>query len=196
MSIYKRQLAVFVFAIFFVNTVSTAAADSNSSTENGGKNRKAPLSISDSVIVKARPEFLWWSLHEARTKEPGFTSSKILSEKGDNSVLRQTFKVPLLGEVTCTLALADSPPNRSDYKLIQSDTFSKFDGSWTLTPCSDGKSTKLGLSCDACPKRAVPQFLLRIVIAKKIKKRLDFIKALAEQKEAQAQAATLEGKHR
>jgi hypothetical protein len=74
-----------------------------------------------------------------------------------------------------------------DYKLLTSDTFTTFDGSWIMTPGSDGHSTRLSLSCDAVPKRAVSSFFLHMIIAGKVKKRLVFVKTIAEQKEIQMQ---------
>jgi len=181
MSVFKIRCGLPLVAMFLLSTVIVVASTI----------QKPPAPVSEGVNVKARPQAIWLSILEARTADPGLTSCKMLSENGRRSVLKETFMVPVLGDVGCTLSLLDSPPNRMDYKLINSDTFTTFDGSWVMTPGANEHSTRLVLSCDAVPKRAVPPFFLHMVIDRKVKKRLDFVKTLAERKEIQMQTVAL-----
>jgi hypothetical protein len=187
MSIHKKLVALFLIAVIALST-AIAEANTNHYGENGDRNARAHPPVTVSVIIKARPELIWRSIHEARTKDSGLSSCKILSENGLNSIVEETLAIPVLGDATCILSLIDLPPNRVDYKLIKSDTFKIFDGSWILTTGSDRQSTRLDLSCNADLKIGVPQFLLRMIVAKKILKRLDFVKTLAESKEVQTVA--------
>jgi len=184
---------VFTFVVaLFLSIGTTAASNVNSSEAGSDKSRKPREPVTANITIKARSDLVWLSIHEARTEDPELLSCKVIKEDGRCSTVKETFAIPVVGEATCIISLIDSPPNRIDYKLMESDTFKAFDGRWTLVPSSDGQSTRLELSCNTDLKIGVPQFLLRMVAARKIGKRLDFVKTLAEKKELQMSATAVQ----
>lgn len=182
-SAQQKQVVSPLVLVLFLSTGVTQVS-------NASQVARIPhVAIMASVTVKARPQVVWLSIHEARTSDPQLIRCKLLAEDGRNSTIKETFVVPLLGDATCTLSLVDLPPNKMSYTLIESDTFKTFNGSWTLAASADGKSTNLNLSCDAEVKKVVPQFLLKVITTGKMRKRLNFVKLLAERKELQLQTA-------
>jgi hypothetical protein len=188
MSIQKRIVLPLLFFALFL-TMGMVWADQNQSEEDNAAEKKAHVSLKLSTDVKARPEFVWSSIHDARTKYPGLQSAKIISEDDRSSVFEQKFMVPFLGEATSRFSLTDSPPDKVDYKLLDSTAFAIMDGSWILAPQSDGKSTNVEVSCNVATKRIFPKLILKMMLGRKLAKQLDFVKTTAEGKEADEQAA-------
>jgi len=182
MPIRKQQVLPSLIFVFLLG-LGMAGADENQAAEDGVGERKARVSHKLSATIKARPEFVWSSIHEARTKYPGLESAKVISEDERGSVFEQKFVVPFLGEATSRFALSDLPPNRVDYKLLNSDLFTIMDGSWILAPEQDGHSTRVEVSCHVTAKRILPKLLLKVMLERKLTKQLDFVKTTAEKKE-------------
>jgi Polyketide cyclase / dehydrase and lipid transport len=184
MSIVKRIVLTFVFLAVFFN-VGLVSASENQSEEVSEAEKKAHVSLKLTAVVKAPPELVWKSIHDARTKYPGLQSAKVISEDERGSVFEQQFLVPFLGESTSKFSLADTPPGRVDYKLLESNVFSVMDGTWTLTPEPDGRSTKLAVTCRIATKGIFPKLILKVMLGKKLTKQLAFVKTTAERKEAE-----------
>jgi len=68
-------------------------------------------------------------------------------------VVEETFSgIPLIGATKCLLQEdSEVPGKRMDFCLLRSDKLKQFKGSWTLTPCADGKQTSIRLTtyCDS-----------------------------------------------
>jgi hypothetical protein len=185
----RKQQVVPALVLVFLLAAGMAGADEKQAVEDGAAERKAHVSQKLSATVKARPEFVWSSIHEARTKYPGLVSAKVISEDERGSVFEQQFVVPFLGDSTSRFALSDSPPNRVDYKLLDSNIFSVMDGSWILASELGGRSTSVEVSCHITAKRILPKWLLKMMLERKLAKQLDFVKTTAESKETEAEAA-------
>lgn len=134
------------------------------------------------LVINARPDAVWSSIAEARTQDPELQYGKVLTQTGLHCTTEQKFDVPMLGSATCTFAMTNSPPHRIDYQMTSSDVFTDLLGSWKLTPVAGGR-TKLELSCYAGVKRAAPRFMIDSIVAQLIKKRIGFVRTLAEAKE-------------
>jgi hypothetical protein len=188
MSIVKRIVLSFVFLALFFN-VGLVSASENQSEEVTEAEKKAHVLLKLTAVVKAPMELVWKSIHDARTKYPGLQSAKVISEDERGSVFEQKFLVPFLGEATSKFSLVDTPPGRVDYKLLESNAFSVMDGTWTLTPESDGRSTKVEVSCRVATKGIFPKLILKVMLGKKLTKQLAFVKTTAERREAEEQEA-------
>jgi hypothetical protein len=186
MSAQQKQIIPALVAALFLSIGITNASNI---IQRGidTKKDKSCVSVTTNIVIKARPELVWLSIEEARTSDPSLSSCKVLIEGDHSSTIRETFAIPLLGEATCTLSLLELPLSRISYTLMESDTFKTFEGSWLLVPSPGSHSTRLSLSCNSDMKNPVPQMLLRMITGKKIGKRLDFVKSLAEKKETQMQ---------
>ncbi len=186
-SAQQKQIIPSLVVALFLSIGITKATNTIQSGINADKRDKSCVSVTTHIIIKARPELVWLSIEEARTTDPSLSSCKVLVEGVHSSTIRETFAIPIFGEATCTLSLLELPLTKISYTLMESDTFKTFDGNWLLAPCPGSHSTKLSLSCNSDMKKPVPQMLLRMITGKKIGKRLDFVRALAEKKETQMQ---------
>jgi hypothetical protein len=187
MSIQKQQLLPLLVAVLLFSTLPVRAQE-NQTAQDCEREKKTRETLRLVATIKARPECVWSSVHDARTKYPGLASAKMISEDERGSVFEQTFVVPFIGDTSCTFSLCDIPPSRMDYKLIESNIFSAIDGSWLLAPGLDGHSTSVELSCYVTAKRVLPKFLLKLILGRKLGKQLDFVKTTAEKKELEMQA--------
>ncbi len=176
-----KQTIFILFSLFCLSQASIAK-------ENTCPEKKNQRPVTSKIVIKAPLAEVWSSIHRARSQDPELTSFKILTVDENHAIVRQTMMLPFLGEARCLLSLTDSPPNRIDYKLIESNSFKTFDGTWLLSPVSYGQSTRIDLTCYSDLKKPVPQFLLRAITARKMRKRLDFVKFLAEKKKNRSRA--------
>jgi len=186
-------LTLFPFAAFFAH-LAPANAQESQPVEEHGDEKKIRESLKLKVTINARSEFVWSAVHDARTKYPGLTSAKMISEDEQKSVFEQTFQVPFIGYTNCTFALTDYPPGRLEYKLLQSTYFSVLDGTWILIPGVDGHSTDVEVSCNVAGKGIVPRFVLKMILSRKLAKQVDFVKAVAENKELETKSSQTQGK--
>jgi len=187
MSAQHKQIIVSLAVTLLLSIEITEARNISHDGVDTAKKGKSCVSVSTNITIKARPALVWLSIQEARIADPSLSSCKVLIEGDNSSTIRETFAIPFLGEATCTLALLELPLSSISYTLTESDTFKTFEGSWLLAPCAGSHATRLTLSCNSDMKKPVPQMLLRMITAKKIGKRLDFVKSLAERKETQMQ---------
>jgi Polyketide cyclase / dehydrase and lipid transport len=180
----RTKLSLLVVILTMLVCCSNVQANQLNQGESDTGPKKRNLSpVSSSITIKAPLERVWSSIHKARSKDPELTNYSVLITEGNREIAQQTMMLPFIGEARCIVSLDDSPPNRIDYRLIESNSFKTFDGTWLLSSVSKGQATRIDLTCYSELKEPVPQFILKAVTARKMRKRLDFVKMLAEKKE-------------
>jgi hypothetical protein len=136
--------------------------------------------VHEEILIKASPKVVWESMQTQRKLDPDSQYCKAIGEPG-NSLVEQKFKFPSpFGDAECILHLSETPAERVDFKLIESEELKKMEGCWTLTPVDNGTSTKLGLSSYVEPHMCIPRMLTNGIISHKAKKNLAMVKKLAE----------------
>jgi hypothetical protein len=148
----------------------------------GAKTKTNPNSwVRGTIHVQAPPEIVWYSVHETRRKDPDLAYSKVLEHSLNEETYEEKFQlIPLLGSATCVLKDKEVPLKRIDYALVSSDHFKAMDGSWVFVASEDGKSTTLELTSHLDTGLPVPQSFVDSNLAKKIERRLNHVKTVAE----------------
>jgi hypothetical protein len=142
------------------------------------------------IKIEAPPHLVWNVVHEERKHDPDMAYSKVLSEKDNEVLLEQKFTVlPVIGTSVCTMQQKETPDSRIDYKLIKSDRFKVMEGSWVLVPSADNKSTTLQLTTTLDLGMPVPRGIFNAITAKKLDRRLQHIKTMAEEEAKAAKVA-------
>jgi hypothetical protein len=139
-----------------------------------------PELIKASIIIDAPKEVVWQAVHDERKHDPDLAYSKIIVPGEHEYVLEQKMVlIPVFGSAVCEMQNKEVPFERIDYKLIKSDRFKHMEGSWVLTPNSDGKTT-LELSTSLDLGMPVPKSVINGFTAKKLQRRLKNVKESAE----------------
>ncbi len=150
--------------------------------------------VTASTVINASPHIVWETVHEERKKDPDLAYSKVLEQGKNECRLEQKFVlIPVLGTAVCEMHNSEVPLKRIDYKLIKSDRFKAMEGSWVLTASPDGKSTTLELSTHIDLGIPVPEQLTTNATKKKLSKRLNNVKNMAEKTHAQLAAQSHSG---
>lgn len=133
------------------------------------------------ILINASPKIVWDSVHEERKHDPDLEYSKVLDEKGNVKTLEQKFNlIPVVGSATCVMKQDEVLNERIDYTMVKSDRFKAFEGSWTLTPTTDGKGTILELTSHIDMGLPIPRSFIENFQGKKIGRRLENVKKAAE----------------
>ncbi|MBX9668008.1 MAG: SRPBCC family protein [Candidatus Obscuribacterales bacterium] len=141
------------------------------------------------ILIKAPPKVVWDTVHEERKKDPDLAYSKVLEQGVNECRLEQRFVlIPVIGAAVCEMHNSEIPGQRIDYKLLKSDRFKSMEGSWILTPTDDGHHTVLELSTHLDLGMPVPGPIMNTVTSKKLARRLDNVKKMAEHHHAQVAA--------
>jgi hypothetical protein len=148
----------------------------------GAKSKTNPSSwVRGTIRVQAPPEIVWYSVHETRKKDPDLAYSKVLEHSVNEELYEEKFQlVPLVGSATCVLRDKEVPLKRIDYELVKSDHFKAMNGSWIFVASEDGKSTLLELTSHLDTGMPVPQSFVDGNLARKIERRLNHVKSVAE----------------
>lgn len=137
------------------------------------------------VLIHARPEVVWQSVHEERQKDPDIAYAKVLSKNNNEVVLEEKFAfLPVIGTARCIMKDIEVPNSRIDYWLLESDHFKALEGSWVLKAAEGGRATILELSSYLELGLLVPRVMLEGVTSHKLVRRMNNVKALAEKIEA------------
>jgi hypothetical protein len=149
--------------------------------------------VSSSIIIDAPPDLVWQGIHEERKHDPYVAYTKHLRQDKESEVLEQKLIMPsMLGTAVAILHCFEIPFKRIDYKLMKSDHFRCMEGSWVLTPVSEGRKTKLELSSRVELGVPLPKIFVNKFALNKIEKRLEKVKEVVMQiktKIVQAQTA-------
>lgn len=142
--------------------------------------------VKGKVTIKAPPSTVWYSVHEERKNDPDLAYSKVLEQHSEHeATLEQKFVLlPMLGSSVCVMKNSEIPLKRIDYYLLRSDHFKAMEGSWVLTPSADGKSTILELNSHIDLGMPVPRWFINSTLSKKIDRRLNHVKDMAEKMHA------------
>lgn len=137
--------------------------------------------VLEEIIIKAPPKVVWQSILEQRKLDPDSKYCKPITDNNKQALVEQKFVFPsFLGDTECVLHLAETPGERIDFKLFESEDLRKMEGYWNLTPIDNGQATKLTLSSFVVPVDPVPQMVTNTIIRHKTKKNLAMVKKLAE----------------
>jgi hypothetical protein len=138
--------------------------------------------VSSSVLIQAPAAEVWRSIHEERSKDPDLSYSKVLEQISPTEYkLEQKFNfIPIIGSSVCVMSHKEIQNERIDYCLLHSDRFKAMEGSWVLTPYDQGRKTKLELSSRLDLGLPVPRSFMNGVTTKKIQRRLNNVKQMAE----------------
>jgi hypothetical protein len=148
-----------------------------------GEKLSAPQWVTGTVLIKAPPAEVWRTIHEERLKDPDLCYSKVIEQVSPTEYkLEQKFNfLPVIGTSVCLMNEKEIPNQRIEYALVRSDRFKAMEGSWVLTPCDDGRATKLVLSSHLDLGFPVPRTIMNGVTSRKIQKRLTNVKQMAEE---------------
>lgn len=133
-----------------------------------------------SVTVKASKEAVRKAIVGYRNSEP--SKRKVISSNGEKVTIEERFGgVPVVGASRVVYAEYESSPDRIDYKLVESDKVSKFEGSWVLHEGTDGK-TVVELTAEIDSHLPIPfkKSILNAQADADMKKRLDYVKRTSE----------------
>jgi hypothetical protein len=150
-----------------------------------GKSKESDW-VKGRVTIKAPASTVWYSVHEERKNDPDLAYSKVLEQQSEHeATLEQKFVlIPMLGSSVCVTKQLEIPLKRIDYYLLRSDHFKAMEGSWVLTPHPDGKTTVLELNSHIDLGMPVPRWFLNATLSRKIERRLNHVKEMAEKMHA------------
>lgn len=142
----------------------------------------AKKGVSGSVQINAPVEHVWNAIRDQRRLEPDLEYSKVISSGNNEALLEQKFiGLPVLGSAVALLKEKEIPNQRIDYWLVKSNKFKAMEGSWVLSPTSDGKGTTLSLSSYLDIGIPFSRGPVNEVTREKIKNRLSRVKTMAEE---------------
>lgn len=163
-----------------VAMAQTPSGDTSLGT-SGGINTADWPGVKALVQINASAEDVWNAVHKERANDPDLSYSKVIQQKGNRVLLEQKFHaLPVIGEATCLMVQEETPLKRIDYKLVRSDKFKNMAGSWILQSKPDGTTT-LELYSHLDTGLPYSQGLINGILQDKITKRLNRVKAAAEQ---------------
>ncbi len=133
------------------------------------------------VKIAAAPHVVWETVHEERKTDPDLAYSKVLETNGHTSTLEQKFQlIPVVGTAICEMKNVEIPGHRIDYWLTKSERFKALEGSWVITALREG-GTILELSSYIDMGLPIPRTMQDMVTGKKLERRLQNIRKMAEQ---------------
>ena len=75
---------------------------------------------------------------------PDISKVQLLSRQGNLIRMRQTYQAPYTFglKISATLAVKESPQTAINFQMLQGDRIRKLNGSWTITPATNGTRIK------------------------------------------------------
>lgn len=141
---------------------------------------KQSRGVRSQLVVKAQPQVVYDAILALRVDDP--SAVKQLSRSEKQSVIEEKFdRLPIIGRAICVYVETYTPWQRIDYRMIRSDKFKAFEGSWVVTP-QDEESAIVELSSYIDTGLSIP-FARQITDAttlRDVKKRLALVKKSAE----------------
>jgi hypothetical protein len=140
-----------------------------------------PYGASAVITLNVPLEVAWKSLMEFRTKQPEKLTQRVIQKTDKYTILEEKFELAtILGTVKCTLNSTEIPLQRVDYRLTESQQIKAMEGSWILTPSSDGKSTTVKITSYLDIGIPLPRILVNCIVKHKLQNRLRGVKEIAE----------------
>lgn len=135
----SMKLSVLAISITCAAVCLTAFNSAGSAVE------KAFKGVSAKITVRSDPQRVWKAIRDLRDGSPD--DVKTISQSPQEDVLEETFEdLPVIGKARCRYKEVYKPFERIDYRMIESDHFKAFEGSWVLTPTDSGAQTIVELS--------------------------------------------------
>lgn len=169
--IEKMPSKLFLLVLLLFTSLFCPALARNSDCNNG---------VSAGVVVHAKPQIVVQSIRNQRIEDPGGT--KELSRSENEILVEETFfNLPVIGRAMCTYK-ETYRDNSVEYKMVTSNRFKSFQGSWTLKPDKNGSDTYVELSSFVDTGLCVPmgRQITNFVTLRDVKERLLFVKHSAE----------------
>ncbi len=166
----KRCTLILALACVATHMQTAAAADS-----------KPFKGVRDKLVVQADPQHVWQVIRALRNDDPG--DVKTISQTPTENILEETFDdLPIIGKAKCRYRETYTPFEKIEYRMISSDHFKAFEGSWVLTPVSNGSKTVVELSSYVDTGLVVPfvHQLTNLATARNVRGRLEDVKKAVE----------------
>jgi hypothetical protein len=132
-----------------------------------------------SITVNASQQAVWDAIISYRTSDPA--ARTVRSQNGEKTVIEEEFGgLPLVGSSTVVYEETETPIEQINFRLIQGDKLSAFDGAWILR--SNGTLTEVELSANLDVDLEFPfkDQILNAQADKDMDKRLQYVKRIAE----------------
>ena len=140
--------------------------------------------VTSHVTVQAHPRPIYQAIRDLRLKDDG--DVRVVSEDENQALLEETFDgLPIIGRAKCLYREHYKPFEKIEYKMVESDKFKAFEGTWQITPTADGGACVLQLSSYVDTGLTIP-FARQITngqTLKDIHERLTAVKKAAEASE-------------
>ena len=92
--------------------------------------------LKKSITLDAPVKEVWNAILSYRTSDP--SKRKVISAQEGKVVIEETFSgLPVVGSSRVVYEELEKPYDRIDYRLVESDKLSKFEGSWQFTSVDD-----------------------------------------------------------
>ncbi|HEY9712547.1 MAG TPA: SRPBCC family protein [Chroococcales cyanobacterium] len=170
-------------AVLALNSSSTLPAFSDAPAAKSGcaTAERARKAVHTEVTIKAPVSTVWRSMLEQRKIDPDSHALKTVNVTDQARELEQKFVFPSpFGDAECLLKLVETPGERVDFSLKESEDLKAMEGSWILTPCENGNSTRLSLTSYVEPGIFVPRMIVNNIIHHRCERNLNMVKRIAE----------------
>ncbi len=158
MSHILHQISVSASVALLMSTSGSFAANAESDLQTHPAEIQVDSlpSVTRTVEVQAPIEKVWSAIQARRTSDP--TKRKLLSYDGKTAVIKELFpSMPVIGSSNCTYSEREHSADRSiEYKMINSDHFKAFQGSWHLLPGRKPGTTLVTLTSTLDPGVRIP----------------------------------------
>lgn len=179
-----RQIGMSVSAAFILSTAASLAANVENDIASPPIETQAESElpcVSKTVEVEAPIDKVWSAIQARRTSDPA--KRKLISYDGKTAVVKEQFPaMPIIGSSDCTYSERERSSDKSiDYKLINSDHFKIFQGSWHLLPGRKPGTTLVTLTSTLDPGVRVPFWtqMAKMNMAKDVRTNIQEVVSLA-----------------
>lgn len=187
MSHILRQISVSASVALLMSTSGSFAANIESDLQAHPAEVQVDSnlpSVSKTVEVQAPIDKVWSAIQARRTSDP--MKRKLLSYDGKTAVIKELFpSMPVIGSSNCTYSEREHSAERSiEYKMINSDHFKTFQGSWHLLPGRKPGTTLVTLTSTLDPGVRIPFWMqmAKMNMSKDVKTNIQEVVTLANEK--------------
>lgn len=173
-----------IVALTAISSMSSANAHPLNGDDKASNHGPATIhrdAVQEEIVIKAPPGTVWLGILEQRKHDTELKYCKELSNSEKQKLVEQKFIFPsILGDTECILHLSETPGERIDFRLHESEDLKKMEGSWILTPINNGQATKLSLSSYVVSNDPIPRIVTNSIIRGKTKRNLAMVKKFSE----------------
>jgi len=134
-----------------------------------------------SIKVNAGQETVWNAIISYRDSQPH--RRRIVKSEGQKYTVEESFTgLPMVGSSRVLYEEIEIPCVSIDFKLIEGEHLSKFQGGWLITPSADGQSCEATLTAEFDINLPIPfkENILNELAEMDMNKRLNYVKQTAE----------------